>query len=185
MQHFDFIPCLFSDLPGGADVVNMSMTVADAQKLCGSLKECMGFTFLNDKATLKASLKTPVHIYLKASDEWVPNKSHVTYLKILPHCRDLSLRRYRLAGFGPYCCEGSGCPAENVFGTLELTCTLPFAAPFGLPNCDSLQGDPLKNLALEASASASSEWRHDENSGLDAVKVNLSLPHAFYFRSAS
>ena len=41
--------------------------------------------------------------------------------------------------------------------------------PFGVPNCATLQGDPLQNVAIGATPSAHSQWAWQENAGMDAV----------------
>ena len=149
------------------------MTVIDAQKVCSSMTECMGFTLATGGAGQAISLSSSVTVYLKASDEWVAHDSHVTYIKARPNCQDVKMMRYKRAGHGPYCCEGKKCPEEHAYATMEQSCSLPGSTPFGAPNCASLRGEPLQNLALTAKASALSQWGYAEDAGIDAPKDGI------------
>ncbi|KAL1514586.1 hypothetical protein AB1Y20_003680 [Prymnesium parvum] len=165
-------------LPSGADLVNGSMTVVDAQRVCNSMADCMGFTSVAIPGD--APSVTPTQIYLKASNEWVTHESHLSFIKKRPECLDVSLVRYRRSGAGPYCCEGANCPAEHAFAAAELHCSMPASAPYGAPLCTSLRGDPLQNLAVTAKASAQSQWSYAENAGLSVVQDGIIDASTFF-----
>ena len=145
-------------LPSGSDLMNGTMTIGAAERLCDTLSNCLGFTFGHtgvgiDDEVLRA---TKTLVYLKVSDEWVPHGDHRTHLKDRPSCK-VQYLRYQKAGHGPYCCKGATCPAEgtNAHVLTESRCQLPAASPHGVPRCGSLSGAALSNVAPAATATAS------------------------------
>ena len=124
-------------LPSGADLLNGSMTVGAAERLCDTLSECLGFTFsvVDGEPGEKKTLA-----WLKTSDEWVPHADHRTHLKDRPACK-VQYMRYQKAGHGPYCCKGAACPADgsSAHVLLESRCQLPGASPLGVPRCSALR----------------------------------------------
>jgi hypothetical protein len=167
----------------GADVLNGTMTIQKAQELCAGLAECTGFTFAAqwDAVWAAGDSNFAAQIWLKGTDEWVAHSEHVTYTKLLPKCAEAKFMRYKKAGHGPYCCEGGGCPKPHAYQGVARKCQLPAAAVFGLPRCSTLQPSPLRNVAPDAVATASSEYPHAENSGPSVANdgvVNASLFHS-------
>lgn len=145
------------------------MTTQEAMAACNTMSDCLGFTFV------PLQMAQAVPIYMKASDEWVSHEAHLTYIKRRPSCSNLKYMTYGQGQSGPYCCEGSGCPDEQAYAATELTCSFPAATPYGTPPCASLRGEPLLNLALQAEASALSQWGFLENAGVNAVKVGVQV----------
>ena len=167
----------------GADVLTGTMTIDKAQELCAGLAECTGFTFAGqwDAVWAAGSANFAAQVWLKGTDEWVAHSEHVTFTKLLPKCAETKFMRYKKAGHGPYCCQGGGCPRPQAYPGVARRCQLPAAAVFGLPRCSALQPTPLRNVALDAVASASSEYPHAENSGPSVANdgvVNASLFHS-------
>ena len=170
-------------IPQGADVLNGTMTVSKAQEVCTGITECTGITFAGDVNAVQRDgvLNYRTQVWLKGTNEWVDAPGHVSFVKKLPECENVRYMRFKRAGHGPYCCEGTGCPASQSYAGFESMCQLPAAAVFGLPRCANLRGEPLLNVAPLGKASASSEYPHAENSGPGAANdgvINASLFHS-------
>ena len=174
-------------LPVGADVANATDTIDSARRLCDSIGRCQGFTFApSSRQDPKLSIIDPkqrFQIWLKSSSEWVSNKDYYTHIKQRPKCPNL---RFGTAERdGPYCCEGDGCPLDGgSYAALEAECTLPAEVPLGAAHCSTLHGGGLVNLAASkrySTLSASSEYPHKENAGLEALtdgRVDRSFFHS-------
>ena len=156
-------------LPLGADLLNGTMSIAMAKRVCDSLADCQGFTLSAIDEPEKAGQQLTV--WLKASNEWVEHASHLTYLKQRPPCEDARFKRFAKAGAGPYCCDGAGCLDAREYAAGELHCNFPAATPHGVPRCAALRGRPLANLAravTPAASALSSEYEFSENGGAAA-----------------
>lgn len=167
----------------GADILNGTMTIDKAQEICAGLVECMGITFAAewDAVWAVGTANFRAQMWLKASDEWVANEGHVSMVKEMPKCDGAKFMRYKKAGHGPYCCEGNDCPHAKGYNELGTRCFLQASTIFGLPKCNSLKAPPLRNVAPEAIASASSEYPYAENSGPGVANdgvINASLFHS-------
>ena len=124
-------------LPLGADLLNGTMSIAMAKRVCDSLADCQGFTLSAIDEPEKAGQQLTV--WLKASNEWVEHASHLTYLKQRPPCEDARFKRFAKAGAGPYCCDGAGCLDAREYAAGELHCNFPAATPHGVPRCATLR----------------------------------------------
>ena len=156
-------------LPLGADLLNGTMSIAMAKRVCDSLADCQGFTLSAIDEPEKAGQQLTV--WLKASNEWVEHASHLTYLKQRPPCEDARFKRFAKAGAGPYCGDGAGCLDAREYAAGELHCSFPAATPHGVPRCAALRGRPLANLAravTPAASALSSEYEFSENGGAAA-----------------
>ena len=171
----------------GADLINGTMSIAKAKEICTGLADCLGFTFAAEyrKVLTAMQLEGPnavrAQVWLKGTDEWVAHNEHVTFLKQLSKCDGVRFMRFKLKTHGPYCCEGDACPRPGDFGG-ESRCLLPAATLYNLPHCSQLRGAPLRNLAPQGTASASSEYPFAENSGPAAG--NDGVANASIFHSA-
>jgi hypothetical protein len=158
-------------LPQGADLLNGSMSIAHAQRMCNSLAECTGFTFAGSWDNVKKSGIEfyRAHVWLKGMNEYVESPGHITLVKVVPECPNVKFSHYKRASHGPLCCDGKGCPAPDAYATVQATCKLPSESPFGIPRCSNLRGDPLPNVATRGKATASSGYKYAENSGPEAA----------------
>ena len=143
-----------------ADIVNGTMTIDKAQQVCSENVECMGITFAGDWDQLWAlgTARYRAQVWLKGTEEWIQAPGHVSFTKELATCENMRFLRYKRKGFGPFCCEGRSCPTRSEYSSRESECQLPASVPLGLPACSNLRGNPLRNLALDGRASASSEY---------------------------
>ena len=79
-------------LPLGADLMNGTMSIAMAKKVCDSLVDCQGFTAAASAEPDLAGRQLTV--WLKASNEWVEHGEHLTYLKQRPACEGVVFKRF-------------------------------------------------------------------------------------------
>ena len=172
-------------IPVGADVANGTMSIEQAKQWCSTLASCEGITFQGNlnKVNQVGSGRFVNKMWLKASGEWTEHGDHVTLLKVQTNCPDTKFMRYKRQGHGPYCCEGKGCPVSiSEYEGVEARCRLPAkSVGDGPPACANLRGTPLRNMAIEAVASASSEYPYPENAGVGAANdgvINANIYHS-------
>jgi hypothetical protein len=168
-------------IPQDADVLNGTMTIDEAQHRCSAHADCMGITLAAewDAVWAVGTSRFKAQVWLKGTTEWVAHNGHLSFIKKMPKCTNVKFMRYKRAAHGPFCCEGRGCPSMH--GYDERRCVFPAAAMQGLPSCANLRGLPLRNLAVDGVASASSEYPYAENGGPGAANdgvVNSTLYHS-------
>lgn len=172
-------------LPTGSDLLNATLTLAQAQTVCDAISECHGITF-NLDATHGHITSKPYKVWLKSMHEWSAAHNFASYIKDRPDCDDAEYVRYQTSEkhihemTGPICCAGDGCPRESEYAEAESRCNMPYASPFGVPRCTNLGGTALPNLAPKALMSSSATYSGRENAGRGAATDNDIGPKLFH-----